>query len=64
MKRGFRAGNLEGPHLRIKKNPENLSNKQGPRLSELEGPHLSINLAYLLKESFRPLRDYTYRARA
>jgi transposase len=44
------------------KNPWNLTERQKVRLSDLERLNLKINRAYLLKEAFRNLWDYTYQA--
>jgi len=41
------------------KNPENLTDKQRARLGYLEKLNLRCNRAYLLKESFRELWDYS-----
>lgn len=53
---------LKGTKYIWLKNPWNLTEKQKVRLSDLERLNLKINRAYLLKEAFRKLWDYTYQA--
>jgi len=53
---------LKGTRYIWLKNPWNLTEKQKTRLSDLEKLNLKINRAYLLKEAFRNLWDYTYPA--
>ena len=53
---------LKGSKYIWLKNPENLTDKQRSRLGELEKLNLKINRAYILKEAFRKVYDYTYPA--
>lgn len=50
---------LKGTRYIWLKNPENLTDKQQSRLSYLEQLNLRIHRAYLLKEAFRRLWDYS-----
>lgn len=50
---------LKGTKYIWLKNPENLTDKQRTRLGELEKLNLKINRAYLLKESFKKVYEYT-----
>jgi transposase len=65
--RELRATNpdlLEGTRYLWLKNPWNLKRHQRARLHELEWYNLKINRAYLLKELFRHVWDFTTRKRA
>jgi len=53
---------LKGTKYIWLKNPENLTDNQRTRLGELEQMNLKINRAYLLKESFKKVYEYTYAA--
>lgn len=53
---------LKGTRYIWLKNPGNLTNKQRPRLEELMNLNLKIVRAYLLKELFRDLWTYRYKA--
>jgi transposase len=55
---------LKGTRYIWLKNPWNLTDKQKQRLSHLEKLNLRINRAYLLKENFRELWNYTNRIEA
>jgi transposase len=51
---------LKGTRYIWLKNPWNLTEKQKQRLSTLEKMNLKINRAYLLKESFQYVWNYSY----
>lgn len=53
---------LKGTRYVWLKNPENLTDKQRPRLAELITLNLKVVRAYLLKELFRDLWSYKYKA--
>ena len=53
---------LKGTKYIWLKNPENLTDTQRTRLGKLERLNLKINRAYLLKESFKKVFEYTYPA--
>jgi transposase len=57
-------GLLKGTRYLFLKNPWNLTEKQKLRLQGLEKLNLRVNRAYLLKEAFRELWEYTHPEKA